>query len=265
MQTEKTINISCSKHIDKQEIYHLFKKILSFVDSPKFKAKHFANGRCHKYNENKFSKAFYEEMSVTDDDIRFTLEWPNGKASIICYKVDVAYRIRVSIDESADVRIQQELENFIIKNAIMAGEADVHDMAIQNQRYIHMLEWLGEKPDDYPKCKGNTEEYEIDISKNPGYWVVARGMDFAAFYRMWFGKDAYKLFDKDVLREFPCYENVILDNDVTRITLYQNILEYKKKENRDKQWEFREKTHLDKIAAQIKKDEEDERNRLLDP
>ena len=69
---------------------------------------------------------------------------------------------------------------------------------------------------------------------------------------MWFGKGAYELLDKDSLRSFPCYENIVLDNDVTRITLYENILEYDKKENRDKQREFLKELRIEEISNRIK-------------
>lgn len=262
---DRDIDISCSKDVDKQKIYNFFAEIHKNIVPNKFKANHYKNGKHYKYSEEKFKKAFFDEISVCEEDIRINLQCEGIDVSLICYKVDIAFRIFIAISDEIYNRIKPLLYGFIVENAIIASETNAHDTAIQNQKFIHMLEWMGENPDDYPKCRGTIEEYEIDIPRNPGYKVAARGFMLAAFYRMWFGKDAYELFDKEVLRSFPCYENIVLENDVTRITLYENILDYKKKENRDKQWEFREKLHLDEIASRIKNEEETERNRMLNP
>lgn len=262
---DRDIDISCSKTIDKQKIYVFFAEIYRNTVPKKFKANHYKNGKHYKFSEDKFKKAFFDEISVLEDDIRINMQCDGIDVSLICYKVDVAFRIFIAINDDIYYRTKTLLDGFIVDNAIIASETNALDTAIQNQRFIHMLEWMGENPDDYPKCKGKIEEYEIDTPRNPGYRVAARGFMLAAFYRMWFGRDAYELFDKDALRSFPCYENIVLENDVTRITLYENILDYKKKENRDKQWEFRKKLHLDEIASRIKKEEEIERNRMMNP
>ena len=264
METRKTILISCKKNISIQRIFNLFQIILKYKEPTQFKAKHYANKKYYKFNEKKYVEAFNKEMNVSDDDIRFHLDWNGGSGSVICYKEDIAFRIHLELDEQ-DVALYNEVEKFIIENAIMAGESNSHDLNIQNQRFIHMLEWLGEDASSYPKCKGLLEDVEIDIAKNPGYMVNARGFDFAAFYRMWYGKAAYEMFDKDSLRSFACYENIVLDNDVTRITLYDNIFDYKKQENRNKQLEFRAYVHLDEIVNRVKQEELVERQKNLDP
>jgi argonaute-like protein implicated in RNA metabolism and viral defense len=82
---------------------------------------------------------------------------------------------------------------------------------------------------------------------------------------MWYGKGSYEFFDKDALRSFSCYENTVLDNDVTRITLYENILDYKKQENRDIQWEFRNKLHVDEIAEKLQEEAAEEFKKNADP
>ena len=265
MNAKRTINISCKTAINLQAIRDLYVSILKQNRPERFKAKHYGSGKFYKYSEKKFIEAFDNEMNVLDDNIRFSVEWDGGRSDIIKYVTDIALRIRINMDAGPEAGIYNELEEFIIENAIMASEADVHDMNAQNERLIHMLEMMGENPDNYPKCKGTFEDVEIDIEKNPGFWRVTRGFDFAAFYRMWFGKEAYDIYDKEALRTFPCYENVVLDNDVTRITLYENILDYNKKENRAKQWEFREKLHVDEIGRRMQEEENEEKMKKSDP
>ena len=79
------------------------------------------------------------------------------------------------------------------------------------------------------------------------------------------GKDIYEILNKDTLRSFPCYENIVLDNDVTRITLYENISDYAKNENREKQIKFRKALKIDETAEKMKQAEEEEMKSNADP
>ena len=265
MDTRKTITISCSKAIDKQLVYDFISVILSIKKPESFRASHFENRKSYRYSKNRFNDAFFAEMDLYDENRHISLQWAKESVSVVSYRLDQAVRIHLFLEDSFVDAIYLQLEEFICKNAIVASEANAHDTSIQNERAVHMLECAGEDTSDYPKCIGILGKEEIDIEKNPGYYYNVRGFLIGAFYRMWFGKDAYDIFDKGALSCFPCYENVILDNEVTRITLYKNIMDYKKKENRDKQWEFRKKLCIDEIGHRMQKEEEEEEKRNNDP
>jgi len=257
--------IACRKSVTKQKLYDFIHILIEYVEPTSFKANHFTDGKPKKYNYNKMVTAFESEMDELNlEDIHFVLRWENGDFSIFCKKNEVPLRIHLLINDDAALKIHSEIEKIIVEEAIIAHELNARDDAIQNQRFIQQLKWLGENPDEYPKCMGSSEE-EIDIIRNPGYTFRSKGLLFGSFYRMWYGKEAYKLFDKEILREYPCYENVILDNDVTRITLYESILDYKKKENREKQWGFRKALNLDEIANKLKNEEIEELKQRNDP
>ena len=162
-------------------------------------------------------------------------------------KNEIPLKICMLLDEELTERLRNDFEKVIVEDGIIAHEVNLRDSNIQNESFIDMLEYYGENADNYPKCKGTVNDVEIDIKKNPGYLFNIRGYMFGALYRMWFGKESYEFFDKKTLRSFSCFENVELGNDVTRITLYNNILDYNKKDNRDKQWAFRREFQIDEI------------------
>ena len=69
---------------------------------------------------------------------------------------------------------------------------------------------------------------------------------------MWFGKEYYQYISKEKLQSFTnCYENCELENEVTRITLYENMWDYAKTENREIQWDFRRSVGMDEVAHKI--------------
>ena len=264
MAATRNIEIFAKKTIDRSELFLFIKEVLGYLKPNSFTMKHYTN-RKNKYNDKKMEDAFYQEMNFSHEKMRMSISCDNGAISIHSEVHYIPIKISISITDDSYKLAFAAIERFIKEEAMCAIESDLHDTTVQNQRFISMLELFGEDPNNYPKCKGTVDEVEIDIEKNPGYYYNVRGFMLGAFYRMWFGKEAYDIYDKEALRSFPCYENVVLDNDVTRITLYENILDYNKKENRDKQWEFREKLHVDEIGHRMQKEEEEEKKKNLDP
>lgn len=100
----------------------------------------------------------------------------------------------------------------------------------------------------------------VDIEYNPGHSHRPLGIWFGSCYQMWFGRDYYQYISKDKLQMFcDCSENVVLDNDVIRITSYDDLWAYDKPENRRRQSAFRTQVGVDAVAHMLKS------NAILDP
>ena len=92
----------------------------------------------------------------------------------------------------------------------------------------------------------------IDIECNPGHHHLKAGIWFGAYHCMWFGKDFYQYIPKEKLKVFSdCYENIELENEVLRITLYEDMWDYENPLNRNRQWDFRRSVGIDEVAHSL--------------
>ena len=254
MNNQKYIFISCKKTVNKQKLYDFIQLLLKYDTPKKISTNEYKNGGRIKYYPKRLSEAF-ELFSIDGEKISFIIR---------CERLDEALQLILIIDYDISEQLYSEIEQLIIEEAVLASERDSHDDAIQNQTEINMLEWMGENPADYPQRQSSRNNVmEIDIEKNPGYMYKALGYRLGASYRMWFGTDSYEIFDRDILKNYSCFENVTIGNDVTRITLYENIEDYRN--NRDKQWRFRNELHIDDIALKMIEKEKEIYKKYADP
>lgn len=263
----KEYNISVKESIDKQKLFDFINVLLKYVTPNKIQAGQYKSGHGYRYYPKRLPEAFEEEFCESNKRIRFRLKGDEFFFFVLKERLDRNIRITLSIKKDLADKMFDEIENFITDEAFLASESDYTDNLNQNSRTVYLLESGGETED--PKhsgiCGVQFEPINKDFQNYPGYRFWTYGYGLGAFYRMWFGKDSYEILDKDTLRNFSCYENIVLDNDVTRITLYEDVLDYDKKENRDKQMAFRKVLNIDEIAAKLRLEEEEERKLKSDP
>lgn len=264
MNNQKYFFISCKKTVNKQKLYDFIQLLMKYDTPKKISTNEYKNGGRIKYYPKRFSEAFEAEMTDLNERKLFSIDGEKLSFIIRCERLDEALQLILIIDYDISEQLYSEIEQLIIEEAVLASERDSHDDAIQNQTEINMLEWMGENPADYPQRQSSRNNVmEIDIEKNPGYMYKALGYRLGASYRMWFGVDSYEIFDRDILKNFSCFENVTIGNDVTRITLYENIEDYRN--NRDKQWRFRNELHIDDIALKMIEKEKEIYKKYADP
>ena len=264
MPSREYFFISCKKTVDKQKLYDFIQVLLKYDTPTKISSHEYRNGGRFRYFPNRLTEAFDAEMDESNKRKFLSLSGEKITFTIRSERCDEAVLLILLINYELSDKLYPEIEKLIISEAVMAYETDSHDHDIQNQTEINMLKWLGEDPKDYPKRKSSRDNVmEIDIQKNPGYVYKVKGYRLCAAFRMWFGSDSYRIFDRDVLSKFSCFENVVTDNDVTRITLYENIIDYRN--NRDKQWEFRNALHIDEIAKRMIDEEKEDYRQNSDP
>ena len=263
----KEYNISVNESIDKAILYELITALVEYVTPKKIQAYQYKSGKKYRYYPKRLSEAFEEEMSESNKRIRFTLDGDEFHFLIKKERLDKCIRIIFALQYNLPEELFEKIEKFILDEAIMASESDYKDEIKQNSKSIYILEngQETENPNGGRIIGYKVEPISSDFQNYPGYRFISYGYELGAFYRMWFGKGAYEILDKDALRNFPCYENIVLDNDVTRITLYDDISNYDKKENREKQMDFRKELRIDEIALKLKQEEAEERKNNSDP
>ena len=257
-------NIYVDESIDRKKLYEFINSFLEYVTPKKIGAYQYKSGHRYRFFPKRLPEAFWEEMDESNKRIHFELEGDDFEFLIKKQSWSKNLEISLSIKYNISERVFETIEAFILSEAMIASESDCIDDLNQNVKTVYLLENGKETEDpNQSGCIGfRAEPITGDFYKYPGK-RFSNGL--GAFYRMWFGKGAYELLDKDTLRNFPCYENIILDNDVTRITLYENILDYDLKENRDKQMAFRKALNIEKIAAKLKQEEEHDKKQNIDP
>lgn len=213
-----------------------------------------SNQKSCKYNKKKLYNGLEKELnsqktllSLFDEKNRFTIS-KNAQEN------DTA-TISLIIDKSLVlVDIDGMIDSFMSQCGIVAFKCSLDDDFWQNAEDLSYytsenksLEGIKTKTRLY----GNREEI-VDIEYNPGHSHTARGIWFGSCYRMWFGKAYYQYIEKQELQKFDnCYENKELENDVIRITLYEDMWAYDKRENRKIQWDFRKRTGMDEATHRL--------------
>ncbi len=262
---KKAFFISCKDTVEKEKLYEFILVLLQNVTPTRIGASQYGSGRSVKYFSKRLPEAFDSEMDEENKRISFHLDGDGFLFVMRKERLSRFLSLDISFDYDTADKVFPEIEKFIVEEAVMASESDSHDEIVQNERLISQFGYLDEDPSGFPKCKGTLEEIEIDIEKNPGYVYKTQGLHLGGFYRMWFGEDSYAFLDKSELRNFQCFENTVLENDVTRITLYEHIEDYRNRENRQKQWEFRQKLHIDDIARRMQGEEKEAYKQNADP
>lgn len=261
----KAFFISCKDTIEKKKLYEFILVLLRYATPAKIGASQYGSGHSVRYYPKRLPEAFESEMDEANERFSFRLDGDGFLFVMRKERLSRFLSLNISFDYDTADKIFPEIERFIIEEAVMASESDSHDEIVQNECLISQFKYLDEDPSSFPKCKGTLEEIEIDIEKNPGYVYKTQGLHLGGFYRMWFGEDSYAFWDKSELRNFQCFENTVLGNDVTRITLYEHIEDYRNRENRQKQWEFRKKLHIDETARRMQEEEKEAYKQNADP
>lgn len=95
----------------------------------------------------------------------------------------------------------------------------------------------------------------ISIESLPGHQHLMNYNDmlwFGSSWQMYFSTLYYKYIPKPLFDDFKdCYENIIFENGLRKITLHKNVMDYDLPENRQRQWSFRQQLGIDSIAHEL--------------
>lgn len=130
-------------------------------------------------------------------------------------------------------------------------------------RHRGWIRKLGEIP-SYIKLLPNREstseidKYLIDLESIPTHHHLIKTGDklwFGACAIMYFSEVYYKYIPKEKWDNFTnCEENVILENGLRKIVLYDDLSDFENPINRNKQWAFRRQLGIDEVAHKLIQD-----------
>ncbi len=102
------------------------------------------------------------------------------------------------------------------------------------------------------------DKYLIDLESIPTHYHLIKTGDrlwFGACAMMYFSNVYYKYISKEIWEEFTdCEENVVLENGLRKIVLYNDLSDFENPNNSIKQWAFRNQLGIDKVAHKLIKD-----------
>jgi len=214
-----------------------------------------SRGKFTKYNREKLFDNLEKELDNSIISIYLTDN--NNSFSIVKNANEGSLLITFNISQSEILDWDTEIDKCMVsEDIVVAYECSDKDFYWQNTDNILSYQVEGKSLDDVKLTyrKFGLKEQIVDIEYNPGHEHRVHGTWFGSCYRMWFGKRYYQCIEKDKLKNYKnCYENVELENDVVRITLYKDIWEYNESTNREIQWDFRNSVEMDKVAHALEK------------
>ncbi len=219
----------------------------------------FTNGKTRKYNEKKLFTYIWEDYSSIDR-CSISISDDRNEISLIKNSLRKGYTqlytiLELSLFEKNRDNIYKLINELMVEhNAICANLLSFNDLSWQNMDDLSWYDFRGKSKEEIVY---NIDEFGygiVDIEYNPGHTHINSGIWFGSCWDMWFGKDYYEHISYDSLKNFKgAYQNLELDNDVIRITLYESPWDYEKKENRDIQWKFRREMKVDEVAHDFEK------------
>lgn len=214
-----------------------------------------SRGKFTKYNREKLFDNLEKELDnniisiyLTDNDNSFSIVKNANEGSLL---------ITFALPQNEIVDWDKEIDRCMVSEGIIiAYECSDKDFYWQNTDNIlsYQVEGRSLAGVKLTHRKFGLKEQIVDIEYNPGHEHRIHGIWFGSCYRMWFGKAYYHYIDKDKLKNYiNCYENVELENQVIRITLYKDIWAYDESKNREIQGDFRNAVEMDKVAHALEK------------
>jgi hypothetical protein len=243
---------------------------MTFFEPIKMRGKILTKNRLQKYNSKKFLDGIEKELGA-GDTVKLSVEDSENNFSLTkgAYNEDIAwvtFDLSYYIYEQNKTGILKFIDDFMQKyDGIVANACSLQDEFWQDNEDIDYYIIKGRSLENI-HTKQNPifpEDTIVDIEYNPGHSHIVNGIWFGSCWTMWYGAEYFKYIPKDILLRYKhCYENRELDNGIIRIKLYDNIWEYDKPENREKQKAFRKQVGIDEVAHRLM--EEVEQNEEYD-
>ncbi|NDI33803.1 hypothetical protein [Chengkuizengella sediminis] len=229
---------------------------LVYFSPKKMKVPNIGGGKVKEYA----SEVFFEALDkVTSKDI-FTIMLDGDRNFFTFTKgpffCSITFRLNGGIYIKDQNKILKNLDD-LFKNhqSVVAYMCTSEDDFLQNNIDIDLYKSKGKSLENVRLKQHDVLKRRqiIDIEYNPGHSHLVRDVWFGSCWKMWFGEQYFQYIPKEVLLNFNSgYETIELEDGLVRITLYENMWEYEKAENREIQWKFRKQVGMDEVAHQLK-------------
>lgn len=187
-------------------------------------------------------------IRVSNDSNSFSFWKHESNSSIICTVNGSIY------SEIKNVLLEKINVFFMAYGGIVAFVCSSEDDFWQNLTDLDYYKIHGRSTEGVHTTKReiSNDTLVVDVEYNPGHSHFVNDLWFGSCCLMWFGEEYFRYVPKEVLKSYKdCYKNKELENGSIRIFLYDNIFDYDKPENRERQWVFRRRVGIDEIAHQL--------------
>jgi hypothetical protein len=247
-----------SNYVDSENINKWF-EIMRLFQPIKVKSKNSTKGKFTQLNLKKLYSYISSEVESKNgasllvvDDIN-TIGFYKGinNNEVVSLSCNLSYDIYEQYKANIIKTVDEYMQNY---HGIVAYACSLEDMFWQENEDIEMYRIKGKEMKNIHTKQSDVfpDEKIVDVEYNPGHSHIVDGTWFGSCWTMWFGDKYYKFIPRHILDKFDrCYENKALENNCLRITLHENVGDYNKTENRDRQLEFRNTTAIDYVAHNL--------------
>ncbi len=221
----------------------------------------YKKGKSYKYNSDVFLK---ESLKSQLESKKSVSQLKNGEEYVSItsgsYAENITWLTLSISEETSKLMMSSLIDNirtFVKSYKCIVGY--VHssfDQFMQNNEDMHSFEMYGGdmskvRYKDHPIFKG---EKAIDVELNPGHSHVGHGVWFGSAWLMWFGQTYFEIIPKEVITsQNYVYSNMLVEDDIVEVQLYENIEDYNLKKNRLIQQNFRDGICIDQVAHKLPK------------
>ncbi|MBH5320959.1 hypothetical protein I6N90_24545 [Paenibacillus sp. GSMTC-2017] len=204
---------------------------------------------------NRMNKKSLNRMSISLNSNKEDFVVRKGR-----YQAMISGRLKIEDDQEIKIISNRIEEIFLSYEGIVAFIADASDSFWQNNTDIKQYELIGKSQEHIviisdPIIKSNKI---VDIEQLPGHSHFTKDLWFGSCWRMWFGEGYYPYIPKKILSNInSCFENIEVENNSMRITLYPSIWEYNDPRNRNLQWLFRIQAGMDVVSDWLRAREDE--------
>lgn len=180
-------------------------------------------------------------------------------------------RICISESNSRELNLfKDELEKKYVDQIVYGQICEDIDKGLQNTDEIKYWKIFEREISSYVQVLGNPNYLEgapgmdmiekeyINLESLPGHshqmnnYVGSDNLWFGSCWQMYFSPVYYKYIPKPLWDDYnDCFEHIVFENGLRKITLFENIEDYDLPENRAKQWAFRRALGIDSIAHEV--------------
>lgn len=254
---DNRIEIKLCIRNDLQYVKEWFLKLLLFKPD-RMKLQNYKKGKFISYNE----KIFIEEMNKEIINSNYSIFVKDYKNSITCFlnydspgisilTATLAYDIFRDNEEKIYSLTNEIMGNVGIVGRIVSSEDYFWQNNIDISMYADRNKSIKDIPlVEHPIFRG---KQAVDIKKLPGYEEQVAYIWVGATWKMWFNSSYYQYVSEYGIANFEaCYSNEKISDSCRCITLYENVLDYEKRENRRRQWDFKKAIKFEETVKVVK-------------
>lgn len=210
------------------------------------------------YKEKKFLNEL--DMALEEEEYSVKL-WDrgNGLLGIIKNNHNITTMLDVLLEYdiflSNQEKIYSLINNIMNEAGVVGISVSATDSRWQNNTELEPYKSANRSLEGIPLKKHPYRKgmQAVDVDQLPGHEEVVGGIWFGAVWKMWFHESYYQYVPREGVENFKdCYSNEEISDTCRCITLYQNVLDYEKPENRERQIKFKEAVRFQESVEKLK-------------